>query len=87
MAKLPDGMHSFAKDAQKDNKDPNKPPNVISGGSLDDNFRWCLPAELDGDNQPYKVTSESDGWRLEPTMVFDVCENGQPRRIRFFACR
>ena len=87
MGKLPEGMHSFAEDAKKESKDPNKPPNAISGKALDGNFRWCLPADLDGDNQPYKVVKESEGWKLEPTVVFDVCENGQPRRYRFFAAR
>jgi hypothetical protein len=82
---LPGYMHSFASDARKASNNPSQPPNAISGGALDKNFRSCLPLESTGSNEPYKVIADENGWRLDGTMVFDVCENGQPRKYRFFA--
>lgn len=84
---LPGYMHSFAEDARKTSGEPGRPPNAISGGSLDKNFRACLPVESTGNNEPYKVVADESGWRLEANLIFDVCENGQPRRYRFFAQR
>jgi hypothetical protein len=82
---LPHYIHKFAEDARKTSRDPSQPPNAISTGALDKNFRACLPVESTGNNEPYKVIADDAGWRLEGALVFDVCENGQPRRYRFFA--
>jgi hypothetical protein len=84
MASLPEYMHSFEEDAGKDSKDPNQAPNCISGTDLDKNFVSCLPIQDDGPNAPYKVEADADGWKLKGQLVLDVCENGQPRRIRVF---
>lgn len=84
MAALPEYMHSFDEDAQKDSKDPNEPPNCISGRSLDKNFSACLPISDDGQNAPYKVKADEDGWKLEPVLTLDICENGVPRKIKVF---
>lgn len=82
---LPGYMHKFSEDARKTSRQPGSPPNAISAGALDKNFRACLPLESTGDNMPYTVVADGDGWKLEGALVFDVCENGQPRRYRFFA--
>ena len=84
---LPSYMHSFLRDAQKQSENPNQPPNAISGTALDGNFAACLPLKLDGNNTPYKVKADSQGWLLQPTVVFDVCENGKARKYKFFAER
>jgi hypothetical protein len=82
---LPGYMHKFSEDARKSSREPGEPPNAISAGALDKNFRACLPVESTGTNDPYKVVADADGWKLEGMLIFDVCENGQPRRYRFFA--
>jgi len=84
---LPGYMHKFSEDAKKTSNKPGAPPNAISAGALDKNFRACLPVESTGTNEPYRVVADGDGWKLEGTYVFAVCENGQPRRYRFFAQR
>lgn len=84
---LPGYMHSFAEDARKTSSEPGRAPNAISAGSLDKNFRACLPLDSTGNNEPYKVVADESGWKLQGTFIFDVCENGQPRRYRFFAQR
>jgi hypothetical protein len=78
-------LHKFTEDARKTSADPAQPPNVISAKDLDGNFTACSPLPATGANQPYKVLQEKDGWKLEPTLDFLICENGQPRRYRFFA--
>jgi hypothetical protein len=80
-------MHSFEEDSKKTSRDPKQAPNSISGKAMDKNFRACLPTETTGNNQPYKVKADNGGWQLEPTLEFDICENGQPRRYRFMAQR
>lgn len=66
-------------------KDPNKPPSVISAGKLDRNFQRCSPMRIDGNNAPYKVDVSDGGWKLLPTVTFDVCENGTPVQYRLVA--
>ena len=80
-------LHKFSEDAMKTSTDPSEPPNVISAKSLDGNFAMCAPLQTTGANQPYVVIQEESGWRLEPTMEFQICENGELRRYRFFAQR
>lgn len=80
-------MHKFSEDARKTSTSPGSAPNAISAGALDKNFRACLPLESTGNNMPYIVVADDSGWTLEGALVFDVCENGQPRRYRFFAQR
>jgi hypothetical protein len=64
------------------------PPFVIRASDLDKNFGLCYPLPLDGNNSAYKVVRPAnDGWRLEGSAVFDVCENGKPARYLFFAER
>ena len=67
--------------------DPNKPPSVISAGKLDRNFQRCSPMRIDGNNAPYKVDVSDGGWKLLPTVTFDVCENGVPVQYRLVAER
>jgi len=78
-------LHKFVDDAKKTSTDPGQPPNVISAKALDGNFAMCAPMPTTGPNQPYTVIQEESGWKLEPTLEFMVCENGEPRRYRFFA--
>jgi hypothetical protein len=83
----PDYLHKFSEDARKTSTDPRQPPNAISAGALDKNFRACLPLETTGNNDPYKIMADENGWRLDGAVVFDVCENGTPRQFLFFARR
>lgn len=80
-------IHKFSEDAKQASDQPNKPPNAISARALDDNFQSCLPMDIAGNNAPYKVIAQRGGWRLEPAVVFDVCENGVPVKYRFMAQR
>lgn len=80
-------LHKFVDDARASSTDPNKPPNSISAKALDGNFAACQPLQNTGTNAPYTVRQTPDGWQLEPAVEFLVCENGQPRRFRFFAQR
>jgi hypothetical protein len=62
------------------------PPFVIRASDLDKNFALCYPLPMDGNNNSYIVVRTSnEGYRLEGTQVFDVCENGKPFKYRFFA--
>lgn len=64
------------------------PPYQIRGRDLDKNFKKASPVTEDGgNNQPYKVESEIDGWRLKGQSLFWVCENGKPVLYRVFASR
>jgi hypothetical protein len=80
-------LHKFTEDAQKQSDNPAEPPNSISAKSLDMNFAMCAPMQSTGANQPYIVIQEESGWRLEPALEFQICENGELRRFRFFAQR
>lgn len=65
-----------------------QPPFALRAKDLDKNFELCYPLPTDGPNTPYIIERPSDGgWRLKPTQVFDVCENGQPVKYVFFAQR
>jgi hypothetical protein len=86
-ARPPNYLHIFADDARKRSRDPNEPPNAISAGALDKNFRACSPVEQIGNNVPYKVVADEKGWQLQPTLVFDVCENAKPVRVRLFGVK
>lgn len=64
------------------------PPYVIKASNLDKNFGLCYLLPVEGDNAPYKIDrSSEDGYKLQGTKTFDVCENGQPVKYRFFAER
>jgi hypothetical protein len=78
-------LHKFADDARKSSDKPLAPPNAISAKALDGNFTACSPLKATGPNRPYIVRQTKDGWELDPTVDFLICENGQPRRYRFFA--
>lgn len=60
---------------------------VVSAGKLDRNFQRCSPVKMDGDQAPYKVDVSDGGWKLLPTVTFDVCENGTPVQYRLIAER
>lgn len=63
-------------------------PRTISAKHLDNNFVTCYPKPLRGQGgEPYKIRYEERGWTMEPTMEFDVCENGEPAKYRFVAQR
>lgn len=65
-----------------------KPPYTIKAGDLDKNFGLCYPLPVDGNNAGYTIDrSVSGGYRLRGQRIFDVCENGQPVKYRFFAER
>jgi hypothetical protein len=74
-------LHSFVQDAKRDPKQP------LNAGALDRNFRAVNPLQQEGNNAPYKVTQDEGGWKLEPTLVFDVCENGKLVKYQFFGKR
>lgn len=78
-------LELFSDDLGGGGKDPNKPPSVISAGKLDRNFQRCLPVKMDGNNVAYKADYTDGGWKLIGSTTFDVCENGQPVKYRFFA--
>lgn len=40
---------------------------------------------MDGDQAPYKVDISDGGWKLLPTVTFDVCANGTPVQYRLVA--
>lgn len=64
------------------------PPFVIRASDLDKNFGLCYPLPVEGNNAPYSIERPSeDGFRLVGKKIFDVCENGQPVKYRFFAER
>lgn len=74
-------LHKFVEDAKRDPKQP------LHAGALDKNFRAVNPLQQEGNNAPYKVTQDESGWKLEPTLVFDVCENGKLVKYHFFGKR
>jgi hypothetical protein len=76
-------LEEFAEDLK--NKTPPAPPFRISAGKLDRNFRRCYPASIDGNQPPYKADVTESGWKLEPLIEFDVCENGRPTKYKFIA--
>lgn len=80
-------IEKFADDLGGGGTDPNSPPCVISAGKLDRNFQRCSPVKMDGDQAPYKVDVSDGGWKLLPTVTFDVCENGTPVQYRLIAER
>jgi hypothetical protein len=60
----------------------------VSAGKLDRNFSRCYPKEWDGNEKPYNLKPEEDGWLLEfERQTFDVCENGSPVQYTVFATR
>ena len=63
------------------------PPYQIRGADLDANFKKASPTSDTGNDTSYRVNESKSGWRLVGTKVFDVCENGQPVKYRFFAQR
>ena len=63
------------------------PPYQIRGADLDANFKKASPTSDTGNDTSYRVNESKSGWRLVGTKVFDVCENGQPAKYRFFAQR
>jgi hypothetical protein len=65
-----------------------EPPYALKASDLDNNFELCYPRPVDGNNAGYTIDrSVSGGWRLKGQRIFDVCENGQAVRYRFFAER
>lgn len=79
----------FAEQAQQaGNPRAGGPPYQIRGRDLDENFKKASPITEDtGNNLPYKVESQEEGWRLKGQSLFWVCENGKPVLYRFFAMR
>lgn len=73
-----DKLESFAEMAKRGGTDLTAPPYRIPGRVLDANYVASNPAKFDGTNQPYSVEFTSEGWRLRPTSIFTVCENGKP---------
>jgi hypothetical protein len=80
-------LEEFADDARAVSTQPGSPPNAISAGKLDRNFRRCYPLAQEGNNAPYTVEAGEDGWVLRGEKIFTVCENGQPALYKFFAQR
>jgi hypothetical protein len=65
-----------------------QPPYALRARDLDKNFGLCYPIPFDGGGGAYSIERPSDGgYYLKGTKVFDVCENGQPVRYRFFAAQ
>jgi hypothetical protein len=64
------------------------PPYALKASDLDKNFELCHPLPVDGNNAGYTIDrSATGGWRLKGQRIFDVCENGQAVKYRFFAER
>lgn len=61
------------------------PPYVLRASDLDHNFSVVHLKPADGNNSPYIIKRDDDGYTLEGTRVFPVCENGKAVSYRFFA--
>lgn len=55
-------LHKFADDLKGD---PPAPPYRISASKLDGNFSKCYPKDWDGNEKPYTVKREDDGFLFE----------------------
>ena len=62
-----------------------QPPYVLRASDLDHNFSLVHLKPADGNNSPYIIRRSDDGYALEGTRIFPVCENGKPVSYRFFA--
>ena len=80
-------LYKFKDAAAQRGNDYTKPPYRISAESLDRNFRKVSPGEQKGSLRPYTISETEDGWLLNPEILFDVCENGQPAKYYFVAVR
>lgn len=78
-------IEKFADDLAKGGDDPNSGSCVISAGKLDRNFQRCSPVKIEGNNAAYRVDVSDGGWKLLPTVTFDVCENGKAVQYRLIA--
>jgi hypothetical protein len=54
---------------------------------FDHNFSFVYLKPTDGNNSPYRVRRDDKGYQIEPSTVFDFCENGSPVRYQMFASR
>jgi hypothetical protein len=61
------------------------PPYVLRAGDLDHNFQYVHLKPVDGNNSPYIIKRDDQGYTLVGTRVFPVCENGKPVYYCFFA--
>jgi hypothetical protein len=54
---------------------------------FDHNFSFVYLKPTDGNNLPYRVRRDNSGYQIEPSTVFDFCENGKSVRYKMFASR
>jgi hypothetical protein len=54
---------------------------------FDHNFSFVYLKPTDGNNSPYRVRRDDNGYQIEPSTVFDFCQNGNPVRYQMFASR
>jgi hypothetical protein len=54
---------------------------------FDHNFSFVYLKPTDGNNSPYRVRRDDNGYQIEPSTVFDFCQNGRPVRYQMFASR
>ena len=62
-----------------------QPPYVLRAGDLDHNFLHVHLKPVDGNNSPYIIKRDDQGYALVGSRIFPVCENGKPVFYRFFA--
>lgn len=62
-------------------------PFAFSANDLDHNFSFVYLKPTDGNNLPYRVRRDDSGYQIEPSTVFDFCQNGKPVRYKMFASR
>jgi len=54
---------------------------------FDHNFSFVYLKPTDGNNSPYRVRRDDKGYQIEPSTVFDFCQNGSHVRYQMFASR
>lgn len=54
---------------------------------FDHNFSFVYLKPTDGNNSPYRVRRDDNGYQIEASTVFDFCQNGNPVRYQMFASR
>jgi hypothetical protein len=62
-------------------------PFGFRAGDLDHNFSFVYLKPADGNNLPYRVRRDDNGYQIEASTVFDFCSNGNLVRYKMFASR
>jgi len=60
-------------------------PFGFKADDLDHNFSFVHLKPADGNNSPYRIRRDNEGYALAGNRVFDFCENGKPVQYQMFA--